>query len=322
LESIHFRRYFSRNVLFRMIVLSMAAAGILTWKLDFINDVYFRDQLTSTGFIINGTIVVLFTLGLLRIIWILLSYDQEERALQRFVENLEDNIDPLMDIGDQRMISRRYRTMKNLHLANTPINHNALASTLVAAESTRNSLPKFINNILILSGVFGTIVALSIALIGASDLLASAVNVNGMGLVVHGMSTALSTTITAIVCYVFFGYFYQKLTDVQTNLISAVEQVTNNYLMPRFQVQTESVLYEFTGLIRSLQGLVNEIENSQQSYQQLAHEMQKSQAAFEDLENRIAASLIEVYKAKVQPIADDMNDIKKLLKIGFRLPEQ
>jgi len=305
-----------------MIVLSMAAAGILTWKLDFINDVYFRDQLTSTGFIINGTIVVLFTLGLLRIIWILLSYDQEERALQRFVENLEDNIDPLMDIGDQRMISRRYRTMKNLHLANTPINHNALASTLVAAESTRNSLPKFINNILILSGVFGTIVALSIALIGASDLLASAVNVNGMGLVVHGMSTALSTTITAIVCYVFFGYFYQKLTDVQTNLISAVEQVTNNYLMPRFQVQTESVLYEFTGLIRSLQGLVNEIENSQQSYQQLAHEMQKSQAAFEDLENRIAASLIEVYKAKVQPIADDMNDIKKLLKIGFRLPEQ
>lgn len=304
MESIHFRRYFSRNVLFRMIVLSMAAAGILTWKLDFINDVYFRDQLTSTGFIINGTIVVLFTLGLLRIIWILLSYDQEERALQRFVENLEDNIDPLMDIGDQRMISRRYRTMKNLHLANTPINHNALASTLVAAESTRNSLPKFINNILILSGVFGTIVALSIALIGASDLLASAVNVNGMGLVVHGMSTALSTTITAIVCYLFYGYFYLKLTDAQTNLLSAVEQVSATYLAPRFQVEPETTLYEFTGLVRSLQNLVTRMEKSHKLIMKVETQLLKA---------------VDQYQERSEKTDLDMVTIIELLRKGFRL---
>ncbi|MES9870553.1 MAG: hypothetical protein ABW082_01150 [Sedimenticola sp.] len=321
MESIQFRSNLSRKVLVRMIIIAALSAALLVWKLDFINDVYFRDQLTATGLIINGSILALFVLGIVKIIWILLAYGKEERNMKRFVENLEDNANPLTDVNEKSIISHRFRTMETLHQSNTPVNHNALASTLVASESTRNSFPKFINNILILTGVFGTIVSLSIALIGASDLLASAVNVDGMGLVVHGMSTALSTTITAIVCYIYFGYFYLKLTDVQTNLVSAVEQVTNNYLLPRFQVQTESILYEFTGLIRSLQGLVNQMEGSQESYNQLADEMKKSQQAFEDLENRIGSALVEIYKTKIQPVADDMNDIKKLLKIGFRLPE-
>jgi hypothetical protein len=321
LESIHFRRNFSRNILLRMIALAAIGAALLIWKFDFINNVYFRDQLTATGLIINGAILALFTLGLLRTIWILLTYGREEKALRRFIENLEENISPVLEIPDKSIIARRYRTMEALHDANTPVNHNALASTLVASESTRNSFPKFINNILILTGVFGTIVSLSLALIGASDLLASAVNVDGMGMVVHGMSTALSTTITAIVCYFYFGYFFLKLTDVQTNLVSGVEQVTTSYLLPRFQVQTENVLYEFTGLIRSMQGLINQMDASQKAYQQLAEEMQGSQVAFEDLEQRIGAALVEIYKSKIQPVAEDMNDIKKLLKIGFRLPE-
>ncbi|OOZ35831.1 MotA/TolQ/ExbB proton channel family protein [Solemya velesiana gill symbiont] len=321
MESIQFRNNLSTKILLRMIIVAAASAALLIWKLDFINDVYFRNQLTATGLIINGSIMALFLLGLLKIIWILVAYGREESAVKRFVENLEENVSPLIEVNENSIMARRYRTMEHMHQANTPVNHNALASTLVASESTRNSFPKFINNILILTGVFGTIVSLSIALIGASDLLASAVNVDGMGLVVHGMSTALSTTITAIVCYIYFGYFYLKLTDVQTNLVSAVEQVTNNYLLPRFQVQTESILYEFTGLIRSLQGLVNQMEGSQESYNQLADEMKKSQQAFEDLENRIGSALVDIYKTKIQPVADDMNDIKKLLKIGFRLPE-
>ena len=316
------RRHFSRNVLIRMIVIAAVIGGLLSWKFDYINQVYFRDQLTATGIVINGAIITLFLLGLVRVIAILLRYSREEAAVQQVLVNLDEGADPLLEVPDDRIISRRYRTMQALNRSNTPINHGSLASTLLASESTQNSFPKFINNILILTGVFGTIVSLSIALIGASDLLESAVDVEGMGLVVHGMSTALSTTITAIVCYLFFGYFYLKMTDVQTSLISTVEQITNVAFMPRFQIQTETVLHQFAGLIRSLQGLLGQMKQSQESYQALADEMRSSQNAFEDLETRIISALVDVHRSRFQPVTEDMADIKRLLKIGFRLPDE
>ncbi|MCU7879892.1 MAG: hypothetical protein KZQ66_19195 [Candidatus Thiodiazotropha sp. (ex Lucinoma aequizonata)] len=305
--NIQLRRNFSRNILIRMILLSAVIAALMVWKFEFINQVYFRDQLTSTGLIINGTIVGLFTVGILRMITIFLHYATEENGLIRFLRNLrEGEQDPLTRIHKKTIIANRYRTMQGLHKANCPINHGSLTSTLVANESTRNSLPKFINNILILTGVFGTIVSLSIALIGASDLLASSINVGGMGMVIHGMSTALSTTITAILCFIFFGYFHLKLGDVQTNLISAVEQVTVNELIPRFQVQTDSALYEFTGLVRSLQELVNQMDLSQQT--------------FENVEERILETL-QGYEQKSEAMHADMAEIKHILKRGFRLHE-
>ncbi len=307
MDSIFLRRHFSLNILLRMILLALAGAAVVVWKMDFIIDVYFRNQLTATGYLINGAIVALFVLGLLKMIATFLIYTREEVTLVRFVGNLDKRADdPLDGVGATTMIARRFHTMERLHRANTPINQSALAATLVASESTRNSLPKFINNTLILIGVFGTIVSLLIALVGASNMLESSVDVSGMGMVVHGMSTALNTTVTAIVGYIFFGYFYMKLTDVQTNLVSAVEQVTTNYLVPRFQVQTDSVLYEFTGLIRSLQVLVKQ--------------MDQSQRMFEQVEKRLVSTL-DTYRDRVQGFGDDLTAIKVLLKHGFRLPE-
>ncbi len=307
MDSIQFRRNFSLNVLIRMIVFAMLGVGLLIWKLDFINQVYFRDQLTPTGVIINGTIIALFLLGIGKMVLSFLSYAREENALMRFLNNFEHAPHaPLGRVAMNSIIHRRYDTLERLYNSSTPINQSALAATLVATESTRNSLPKFINNILILTGVFGTIVSLSIALIGASDMLESAVNVSGMGMVVHGMSTALSTTITAIVCFLYFGYFHLKLHDVQTNLLSAVEQTTSNLLLPRFQVQTDTVLYEFTGLIRSLQQLVNRMEESQESMR--------------DFERRLTEAL-EGSHGRITGLSGDLAGIRETLRAGFRLPD-
>jgi hypothetical protein len=289
-----------------MLVLAAIAAGLIYWKVDLVQSVYFRNQLTDLGLVINGLIVALFAIGLLRMIASFLVFMREEAAIGRFLRNIERRrpADILKGVAGGSIIARRYRTMQRLHQANTPINQNAMASALVADESTRTSFPKFINNILILTGVFGTIVSLSIALLGASDLLENAVSTGGMGMVVHGMSTALSTTITAIVCYVFFGYFYLKLTDAQTNLVSAVEQISTTFLIPRFQVQTESVLYEFTGLIRSLQELVQQMESSQKT--------------FAGIQGQLLQTL-QHYDERAGLLDTDINEINRVLKIGFRL---
>ena len=303
--NITFHRHYSRNTLIRLILLTLVAAGLGYWKWEFINRIYFQDQLTQLGWVINGAIVALFLIGMLRIAISLMGYAREESAVIRFVRNQHRRPDePLKGLPTNSLMARRYRTLVELHESHTPINQNALASTLVAAESTRSSLARFINNILILTGVFGTIVSLSIALVGASDVLENAIDASGMGMVIHGMSTALSTTITAIVCYIFFGYFHLRLSDAQTNMVSGVEQVTTNYLMPKFQVQTDTVLYEFTGLIRSLQTLVAEMQNTQKS--------------FKDTEQQIAQTL-EHYRDKVEGLEGHMDTVTRLLRLGFRL---
>jgi len=306
LLNINFRRHYSRNSLFRMIILAALAAGLMFWKWDLINEVYFKDQLTQLGWVINGAIVALFLVGLMRMVISFLGYMREESALLRFIRNIEKRPDgdPLKGISPKTLIGQRYNTLLKLHEARTPINQNAMASALVASESTRSSMAKFINNTLILTGVFGTIVSLSIALIGASDVLENAVSATGMGMVIHGMSTALSTTITAIVCYMYFGYFYLRVTDAQTNLISGIEQITTVHLLPKYQVQTDTVLYEFTGLIRSLQGLV--------------FEMQSAQADIKETEQRIMQTM-EHYRDRAEALDDHMDTIIHYLRLGFRL---
>lgn len=305
MQIITFRSHFSRNTLLLMFLLAAVVTGISFWKFDLIQTVYFKDQLTATGWIINGSIVALFLAGIVRIVTIFLSYRREEAATARFIHNHEDEVEnPLHQVPANSIIARRYLVMERLFDSSTPINQGALAATLLANESTRASLPKYISNILILTGVFGTIVSLSLALLGASDLMENAVDVGGMGLVIHGMSTALSTTITAIICYLFFGYFYLKLTDAQTNLLSAVEQVTTTYLAPLFIVEQETTLYEFTGLVRSLQSLIKQ--------------MQVSQKVVTKAETRLL-SAVDTYQSQMEANNNDMSTMIDLLRRGFRL---
>jgi hypothetical protein len=233
---------------------------------------------------------------------------QEESALARFAGNLgKQDEDPLGGVPLTSLIARRYLNMRHLHELHTPIDQNALAATLLAQESTRTSLPRFVNNTLILTGVFGTILSLSIALLGASDLLGSSVDVHGMGLMVHGMSTALSTTITAILCFLFFGYFHLKLSDAQTNLVSGVEEITATWLLPRFQVRTENVLHQFSGMLEGLQAVVERMEAMQ-------NRMAASQEA-------IAESLDNYQQSQVQ-VTYQLSGINEALKHGFRLRDE
>lgn len=302
---IQYKSNYSRSVLFQFLMLSLLLGFLLLINHEFLMNFYIRNQATNTGYIVNGSILALFLIGLFRIISLLLRYSREENALARFIRNIENEETlPTERINKNRLIYNRYVSVLEISKHNVAVNHSALASTLMATESTRLSLPRFISNILILTGVFGTIISLSIALVGASDIIDSADGISGMSIVIHGMSTALSTTATAIVCYLFFGYFYMKLTDVQTELLSGIEQATTLYIMPRFTYQTDSMLHEVGNLVKALHEAAQVMANTQADFAEAGRNLSA-------LTGNNAQNLLR--------LSADIDEIKSLLRDGFRL---
>ena len=307
LRSLDLRTGYSNNVMIRMLLAAIVIGVAIALNLDLLKDIYVRNQIEGIGSLINGGILVLFGLGLIKLIVSFLRYSAEEAALARFIKSVEKNsLEPIKRISDNTIIARRYYLMQGMFEQRVLINHSALASMLLASESTRTSLAKFINNILILTGVFGTIVSLSIALLGASNLLDANAASGGMSQVLQGMSTALSTTITAIVCYLYFGYFFIKLTDVQTNLINNVEQVTAAILIPKFSIQADTVMQDISTLARKLQKLVDKLDEAQARYSASGQKL---------------LDAVSSYSIRGQNISSDISVIKELLRSGFRLYE-
>lgn len=300
-----YKTNYSRSVLFQFLMLSVLVAFLLLINHEFLISLYLKNQETNTGFIVNGSILGLFIIGLLRLIMLLLRYSREEYALARFIQNVQNEVTlPTERISKKSLIYNRYVSVLEISKHNVAVNHSALASVLVATESTRLSLPRFISNILILTGVFGTIISLSIALMGASDIIDSADGISGMSIVIHGMSTALSTTATAIVCYLFFGYFYMKLTDVQTELLSGIEQATTLYIMPRFTYQTDSMLHEVGNLVKALHEAASVMADTQVDFAEAGRNL---------------SELSGTYANRLATLSTDIEEIKSLLRHGFRL---
>jgi hypothetical protein len=297
---------FSGRMLLRMMVLGAIVVIVLIANYQFVTELYFTRQLTTAGYFINGGIVAVFLLGLTKIVLSLLRYMREEVALDRVAAQLESGQEyPLRGVNARSIIARRYQTLSRLSEQYAKINHSALAATLLAVESTRTSFAKYVSNILILTGVFGTIVSLSIALAGASNLLEDLQTSDSMGMVIHGMSTALSTTFTAILCYLFYGYFYLKLGDAQSNVLGKVEEITSVHLLPRFSHDSESLLQQITGLVSGLR--------------EAAAGMRQIQEDFASAGDSLDATIGGLAES-VGRVNNDLGQVKQLLREGFRLP--
>jgi len=299
----------STRILTQFGVVILAVAALIAYNYDSIYPFYTANQLTNTGIIINSAIVALFLLGISSIFYHLLRYRREEAAIATFVNNAETlNSDYLEGVPFGSIIAQRQATMRTIQNAGGEINHSALASMLNADEATRFGLIRFINNILILTGVFGTIVSLSIALLGASDLIDSAdASLGGMGLVIHGMSTALSTTITAIISYALFAYFYTRLGDVQTHCLSGIEQLTSVYMLPKYAKSGDDIVHRLSDLIKSVIVAADRLKQTQDTYHDSAVTLQQTIAANQQQADRFV---------------DELQQVRHILREGFRLPPE
>jgi len=302
-----FDRHYSRNILLRMGVAGLLAAAAVAWQWSFLARLYLEQRLPLVGEVVNGGILLLFLAGTGHIVRRLSAYRREEAAVADFLAALRrGDEDPAEGLDPESLMALRYRTLAEAARRGRPVDHNALAATLVAHMSTEASFPRFVHNVLILTGVFGTLVSLSIALLGAADLLA-ATDGAGLGTVIQGMSTALSTTLTAIGCYFFFGYFHLKFTDAQTRLLAAIEDITATRLVPYLTPGGEQAVGRFVGLLQGAEKLLEALRASQEQFGGLA----------EGLDQRL-----EAFRADLDGLGRQVAAIRKLLHEGFRLPEE
>ena len=297
----------AKRALIQLGILTICGLLIAAWQHEFLGAIYWSNQRTHVGLAINGGIVVLFLAGMAQLVRLFVRYDDEERAVEALKANIRADRDGEAGVWRSALVAQRYRALMDMSRQRAAINQSALAATLVATEASRISLPKFVHNILILTGVFGTIVSLSIALLGASDMIGATANVGSLDAVIHGMSTALSTTMTAILAYLFFGYFYLRLIDVQAQIISRIEELTTTTLLPRFQLGAESAGEEFADIIRAAAALMKRLEASQHEYAEVAHDLR---------------ALIGTYQAELKHSSNRLDDIARLLRVGFRLNER
>ncbi len=297
---------YARKILTQFLVLAAAIIAVVIWQQDFLHAVYAENQVTQVGLFINGGIGLLFFAGIYQIVREFKRPESEETALNQTLSNLENKNAALEGVSAESLIANRYETLVDLHQQHAVINHSALAATVVALESSRVSFPKFVHNVLILTGVFGTVVSLSIALLGASDVIVSTTETGGLGMIIHGMSTALSTTMTAIFAYLFFGYFYLRLMDAQTHMVSSLESSTTRILLPMFQIEPEKAAEQLSQIVKTAAALVERLDQSQASYAEVAA----------DLRN-----LFVSYRDEMQRNSDGLTKMTKVLREGFRLDE-
>ncbi|MFZ1388535.1 MAG: hypothetical protein WBP46_05570 [Thiolinea sp.] len=305
--------------LFMIVGLLLLTSLLIFIFKDTLTPFFYSKQLGTLGIVLNLAIVVLFLLGLIRMMALFASYAHEEDVLERFVERVKDNAaNPLHKLDSKSLIVERVNSLQILYDQNAEINQGSLAAIVAAGESARFTLVRFVHNILIISGVFGTVVSLSVALFNAEGLLNSPDDLQKMGAILGGMSTALKTTITAILCYAAYSYFHLRLQDIRTQLLANLEQTTTLYVMPHFRTTEASILNDVSILTTELRAAAEAVSNIQDRF---LHAGERLQLAVDDLQSQIM-TIGNAVARTVETNSDDLRVIRESIREGFRLDER
>jgi len=310
---------FQMSMVLGAVLVAVAAMAFLRW--DDLHHLILSDWRSA---VLNGVVLLIFAVGTGQLYRAFSHYALEERALQTFERERSHGRTTRELLDEDRgrnLLTDRYNTIRALFDRGVPIDHGTISAIALADESTRQSFPRFVNNVLILTGVFGTVSSLIFALIGASEVLSAAMPGEGLGLMLLGMNTALTTTATAIVCYFLFSYFYQKLTDVQTAVLSHVERTVMLEIVPEFQFETQAVDHQTKLLLNELSQLVMDIRRgvntAQHALGDLERRNERETGRWDDVLMRQDAQ-----NQRLDGLLQSLNDVDRRLADGFRLPRE
>ena len=230
---IHLLKARSGRMLLQALGALLLLAGLLATQARLLEELYFGPLSTDVGLVVNAAIAVLFLASLARMLFLLLRYLREERAVAEFLEQLDFGLSSagLAPIEDSLAV-RRYRMLQQARGGAGPVEQPALAGLLWQQEQARLGLVRLVHSVLILLGVFGTVASLSLSLVGAAELFTAPQSVDGITVVVRGMATALSTTMTAIAAYLVLAFVFSRLSVAQAHVCQQIETLTLQRLLP------------------------------------------------------------------------------------------
>lgn len=299
------RKNSAKSTVFQIVVFLVLIAGLILYFKETIAEFFLTSGISHTGMLINIIIIALFLLGMVRLLMTLFRYINEHQAVLKMADYLKNDVaNPTSRISENSLILQRYKAVQWVTRQGAPVNQAAMASSINATENTHLTMIRFVHSTLILAGVFGTVVSLSMALIGAAGLLGSPEGVREMGTIVGGMSSALSSTITAIFCFFIFAYFYMRLNDSRIQLLNDIEDVTSLFMIPKVSHTEESMVRKIAELTDTLNEAANKLITVEHTFMNSGLTLQN---AVNDLKGQVDNS--------------NLNEIKDLIRKGFHLSE-
>lgn len=275
--------------------------ALLYWQRGVLTDVYWGPLATKLGTVVNAVIVALFLVSLIRIFYLLFVYISENRSIEKFEEQMDFDLTEagIKDLS-RSLIVQRYRALQQSRSELDRPQQAILSAILLNQEYGRFDLIRLIQSLLILLGVFGTVASLSLALVGASDLLTFPKSEGGITLVVHGMATALSTTMTAIAAYLVLALIFSRLAASQSSVCQRIELLTLHRIVPL--------------VTREGGNLTHALALRQKDLNQVA-------IALAEVQDRLTPH-IEVQNEHSMHVMEALQKINQTLKQGFRLDQK
>jgi len=305
------------------LILGLVVAALVVlavWRWHEVHDVLLADWKSLA---LNGVVVVIFAVGVGQLYLAFGHYARQERILLGFRRERGHGrtVAEILDQPSHRrsLLAGRYQTIRELFERGVPIDHGTISALSQADESSRQSFPRFVNNVLILTGVFGTVSSLIFALIGAGDVLRESVPNEGLGLMLLGMNTALTTTATAIVCYFLFSYFFMKLSDVQTAVLSGVERTVMLEIIPEFQFDSQTTEHQTKLLLNELAQLVMDMRRGVNSAVQTLADLDRDRRGEDGRWDEVLTAQAEQTR-RLDGMLAALGDLDHRLVDGFRLP--
>lgn len=305
--------YIYRRTIALMIVFIVVIITLTAWQWQNLQHFVQLTHLQWWGIGLVLLIIIIFLLGYLRMMIMLEYYFQEQREVMQITkllnnvenENIETQLSP------NSLICQRLKTVKLIASQKGKINQSTLAAIVSAEQSSRFTLIRYVQNTLILSGVLGTVLSLSVVLTNSAALLNAQADMNPLIGVVGGMSTALLTTVTAIVLFMIYAYFHMKLQDLRMRFLASLEEVTTLYFLPRYQGLSVQA-HELTTIA------AKQMQTSMQSVIQGAQTVAEMEIKILNISNSLQQLLNDLQQNTGQS-KNQLQEIAKLVRTGFRL---